>query len=223
MKGCRVCLNGWAESVKVGELDYWHCPNCAAMFLDEAHLPNRQAEYERYLLHKNDPYDLRYRNFLMKLYEPLLEKLRPGMKGLDFGCGSGPALGTMFIEKRYDVAFYDPFFYPDTSVLNRTYDFIICSEVIEHFHRPAHEFCKLDAMLNLGGWLGIMTCFLPNETQFANWHYRSDLTHVAFYCEKTFEYIAWQFGWNYEIKAKDIVLMQRNATSVPLSRRCNCI
>lgn len=207
---CRVCLSSMAEPVKVAELNYWRCPNCTAMFLDQAHLPDRQAEHERYLLHNNDPSDPRYRDFVNKLAEPLLGKLKPGMKGLDYGCGPGPALGMMLCEKGYEITFYDPFFLQsDISVLDKTYDFIICSEVVEHFHLPANEFSRLDAMLNLGGWLGIMTSFLTNETQFANWHYRRDPTHVAFYREKTFEYIAWQFGWNCEIPSKNIVLMQK--------------
>jgi len=217
---CRVCLSGQAIFFDtVEQRDYWRCPHCSATFLESTQLPDRHTEHSRYLLHENDPQDLRYRNFLSKLAEPLLEKLQSGMEGLDFGCGPGPALGLMLTEMGHPVHFYDPFFRPDVSVLNRTYDFIVCSEVVEHFHRPAHEFARLDAMLNPEGWLGIMTSFQIDDLQFANWYYRRDPTHVAFYREETFRYIAWQFGWNCEIPAKDVVLMQKSDPAAPFSRR----
>lgn len=219
---CRVCLYDRAVYFNnVNEKDYWKCPKCSAIFLESSYLPDVNTERSEYLLHDNDPADPGYRTFLTKLSEPLLEKLRPSMKGLDYGCGQGPALAAMLIEKGYDVSLYDPFFYPDTSVLNRTYDFIICSEVVEHFHKPAYEFGRLDALLNLDGWLAIMTCFQTDDAKFANWHYRRDQTHVVFYRKETFEHIAWQYGWKCQVPAKDVVLMQRNDPLAPLCRRRN--
>ncbi len=215
---CRVCLSGQAVPFStVDRREYWRCPQCSAIFLESTQLPDIQTERSRYLLHENDPKDTRYRKFLSKLAEPLIKKLRPGAEGLDFGCGQGPALGLMLTETGCVVHFYDPFFYPEVSVLNRTYDFIICSEVVEHFHRPACEFARLDAMLNPAGWLGIMTCFQTDDMKFENWHYRRDPTHVVFYREETFKYIASQFGWNCEIPAKDVVLMQKSGPVSPLA------
>ncbi|MEI4850515.1 class I SAM-dependent methyltransferase, partial [Klebsiella pneumoniae] len=85
--------------------------------------------------------------------------LGPGARGLDFGCGPGPALATMLREAGMDMALFDPFFYPQASVLERQYDFITCTEVVEHLHRPAEVFRQLDRLLAPGGWLGVMTCF----------------------------------------------------------------
>ncbi|HDS85639.1 MAG TPA: methyltransferase domain-containing protein [Phycisphaerales bacterium] len=218
---CRVCLCGTANPfARVDNRDYWSCPTCTSIFLDDTQLPDRQTEYQQYLLHNNDPKDPGYQAFLNKLAEPLLKKLEPGMKGLDFGCGAGPALGLMLADMGYEMNFYDPFFFqPDTSVLHKTYDFIVCSEVAEHFHQPSHEFARLDAMLNPNGWLGIMTCFQTDDLKFANWHYRRDLTHVVFYREETFRYLAWQFGWDCQIPAKNIVLLQKSGSIAPFSRR----
>lgn len=212
---CRVCLGGNANPyVTADQRAYWSCPDCAAICLDKAQLPNVKEEHERYLLHNNDPADPRYRNFVNRLAEPLLKKLKPGMKGLDYGCGPGPALGLMLCERGYDITFYDPFFAPsDDSVLTKRYDFILCSEVVEHFHQPAYEFAKFNGMLNSGGWLGIMTSLVTNEIQFESWHYRRDPTHVVFYHEKTFQYLASHFGWSCEIPAKNIVLMQKDGTN----------
>lgn len=207
---CRVCLSGRAILFCTVEgLHYWRCSQCFATFLESAQFPDINAERSRYLLHENNPHDPGYRDFVSNLAEPLLKKLQPGEEGLDFGCGPGSALGLILTEKGYGVNFYDPLFRPDVSVLNRTYDFIVCSEVVEHFHRPAYEFARLDSMLNPNGWLGIMTCFQTDDSQFAKWYYRQDLTHVVFYCAETFKYIASQFGWNCEIPAKDVVLMQK--------------
>jgi hypothetical protein len=209
---CRVCLSGLAKFFcTVDELHYWRCPQCFATFLESTQLPDIEAERSRYLLHKNSPHDSGYRAFLDRLAEPLVKKLHPGDNGLDFGCGDGSVLGLMLTEKGYTVCYYDPFFRPDVSVLNRTYDFIACCEVVEHFHQPAYEFARLNSMLNPNGWLGIMTCFQTDDSEFANWYYRKDLTHVVFYREETFKYIASQFGWNCEVPVKDVVLMQKRS------------
>jgi hypothetical protein len=115
----------------------------------------------------------------------------------------------MLTEAGHVVRFYDPFFRPDAAALRQTYDFITCSEVAEHFHRPAREFAWLNTRLRPGGWLGIMTCFQTDDERFADWHYRRDLTHVVFYRLETFQHLAGRFGWRCEIPAKGVVLMQK--------------
>lgn len=89
-----------------------------------------------YDLHRNDPDDGDYRNFLARLVTPLMQRLHPGMEGLDYGYGPGPALAQMLTEAGMRMALYDPFYAPDTAVLNRTYDFVTCTETAEHFRRP---------------------------------------------------------------------------------------
>jgi hypothetical protein len=188
---------------------YWRCDVCEATFLDPANRPEPTAEHAHYLLHKNDPYDLRYRQFLSKLAVPLMERIGPGRHGLDYGCGPGPALAAMLREAGYQVDLFDPFFSPEPTALGRAYDFITCSEVAEHFHRPADEFDRLNTMLRRGGWLGVMTCFQTDDARFAAWHYRRDPTHVVFYREATLRHIAALRGWHCEIPVKDVVLMQK--------------
>ncbi len=195
--------------MSIDQQDYWRCEVCEARFLVTDQLPGRKEEQAHYLHHENDPDDPRYRTFLSRLSKPLLEKLDPGMSGLDYGCGPGPALAAMLLEAGQRVALYDPFFQPDQEVLKQTFDFITCSETAEHFHHPAEEFDRLDAMLHSGGWLGVMTCFQTDDGAFANWHYRKDPTHVVFYRQTTFYVIAEQRGWSCEIPIKDVVLMQK--------------
>ena len=194
---------------QVGMQTYWRCTGCEARFLDPPQRPAREAEHAAYRTHENDPDDPGYRRFLAKLVRPLQERLAPASQGLDFGCGPGPALAAMLRESGHEVALYDPLFEPDRAVLARRYDFIACSETVEHFHDPAGQFERFDALLRPGGWLGMTTCFQTDDTQFADWHYRRDPTHVVFYRAATFRVVARQRGWRCEIPQKDVVLMRR--------------
>jgi SAM-dependent methyltransferase len=204
---CRSCCP--KPFTSVSGRDYWRCDRCEARFLDPRQVPSRQAEYEHYLHHENDPDDQGYRRFLSRLADPLLEKLPPNLRGLDYGCGPGPALAAMFREAGHEMALYDPFFHPDPSPLSGTYDFITCTEVAEHFHRPAAEFDRLDDLLAPGGWLGLMTCFQTEDDRFAAWRYRTDPTHVVFYRETTLHRVSADRGWSCEIPTKDVALMQK--------------
>jgi SAM-dependent methyltransferase len=199
--------------VSIHGRDYWRCDVCGARFLDpRQHLP-REDEYRHYLHHENHPDDPRYRRFLSRLADPLLERLAPGLSGLDYGCGPGPALAAMLREAGHRMALFDPCFFPDLRPFDQTYDFITCTEVVEHFHRPAMEFDRLDRMLRPGGWLAIMTCFQTEDHLFAAWHYRRDPTHVVFYRETTLHHIAGQRDWIYESPAKDVALMRKRPKS----------
>jgi len=189
--------------------DYRRCEKCRATLLDPAHWLLPEEEFKLYRKHNNDSTDRGYQKFLSKLAKPLLAKLVPSQNGLDYGCGPGPVLAEILTDAGHQMSLFDPFFYPDKSVLEKTYDFITCTESIEHFHRPAEEFARFNQMLRYGGWLGIMTCFQTDDDRFSSWHYRRDPTHVTFYRETTLRYIAAKFGWSCEIPVKDVALMQK--------------
>jgi len=205
---CPVCHNPSPEHfLSVKGRDYWRCNICEARFLDPSHYVSAQTEQAEYELHQNDVDDPGYLKFLAKLTNPLTEKLSPGMSGLDYGCGPGPALAGLLQKAGHEVALFDPFFYPDPAPLGQTYDFITCTEVIEHSHNPAQEFDRLNGLLRPGGYLGLMTCFQTDDARFANWHYRNDPTHVVFYREITLHWIAKQQGWTCHIPVKDVAIM----------------
>lgn len=205
---CVVCEKAQADRfLEIGQQRYWRCERCLATFLDPAQLPDQEMELEQYQLHQNQVDDPGYRKFLNRLAQPLLDRLPPGCQGLDYGCGPGPALAAMLEEAGHSVAVYDPFFRPDRSVLERQYDFVTCTEAVEHFHHPAREFRRLDALLRPGAWLGVMTMFQTDDAAFSNWHYRRDPTHVAFYRETTFHRLADDFGWRCEIPARNVALL----------------
>ncbi|WP_375258455.1 class I SAM-dependent methyltransferase [Citreimonas sp.] len=209
LPACPVCGAASAPFVTLGGRAYFRCPTCAARFLDPAHHPAPADERAHYLHHENDVHDPRYRRFLSKLADPLLARLAPGARGLDYGCGPGPALAAMLREAGHAVALYDPAFAPDPAPLATSYDFVTCTEVAEHFHRPADEFARLRALVRPGGWLAVMTCFQTDDARFADWHYRKDPTHVVFYREETFRHLARAWGWSCAVPVKDVVLMQR--------------
>lgn len=189
--------------------DYWRCETCAARFLDPAQFPSRDAEYADYLHHENHPDDPGYRRFLSRLAAPLLARLPAASRGLDYGCGPGPALAAMLREAGHEMALYDPCFPPNSGALAKVYDFVTCTETAEHFHHPAEEFTRLMALVRPGGWLAVMTSSQTDDARFRDWHYRKDPTHVVFYREETLRYLAAVSGWSCVVPAKDIALMQR--------------
>ena len=208
---CNICRSNAVSSFEtLDRKKYWSCNFCGGKHLDKSYFIDAAEEELRYLEHNNDIQDKEYRAFLSKLSDPLKEKLSLGAHGLDFGCGTGPALADILTQEGFKVYLYDPFFYPNKNVLSKQYDFITCTETAEHFHDPFKEFNTLNDLLKPGGWLGVMTSFLTSDEMFENWYYRRDPTHVTFYCEKTFEVIASQRNWTCEIKSKDVVLLQKN-------------
>lgn len=150
-----------------------------------------KAEYDR---HQNSPADPKYRKFLSRIFSPLNERLSPGARGLDFGCGPGPTLSVMFAEAGHPMAVYDPFYAPDRSVLAAAYDFITASEVVEHLHRPGEELDRLWDCLKPGGIFGIMTGMVIDREAFSHWRYKDDMTHVCFFSKETVCWLAarWQ-------------------------------
>ena len=211
---CIVCKSKSISSfITKDKKTYWQCSCCSVKFLDQAFFIDKDTEKGRYLEHQNEIGDPAYLKFLSKLSKPLKTKLKSDGRGLDFGCGHGPALAEMFKEDGYSIDLYDPFFYPNKEVFSNKYNFITCTETAEHFFNPNREFKTLDSILAPGGWLGVMTTFLTEDKSFENWYYRRDPTHVVFYAEKTFEVIAEQNNWQLEIPAKDIALFCKNRDS----------
>lgn len=193
----------------VDEKAYFRCRVCQLTFLDPSARLDQAHEKAEYLLHENDPADAGYRAFLSQLVEPLVPRLREGAEGLDYGCGPGPTLSGMLRERGLTVADYDPYFAPDQALLENRYDFVTCTEVVEHFCDPQNEFVRLDRLLKPNGWLGIMTSLLDNDEGFERWHYRRDPTHVVFYKRITFEFLGRRLGWVPEFPARRVVLFRK--------------
>ena len=190
--------------------DYYQCATCALVFVpSEQHL-TAAAEKAEYDQHQNSPQDTGYRRFLGRLFNPLATKLAPGAKGLDFGCGSGPTLSVMMEEAGHKVSLYDPIYYPDVNLLSKSYDFITATEVFEHLHQPAKDLEILFNSLKTGGWIGIMTKRALNKEAFTKWHYIQDPTHVCFWSETTFKWLANKWRTSVEFPEADVTLLQKS-------------
>ncbi|SHI01791.1 class I SAM-dependent methyltransferase [Ferrimonas marina] len=190
---------------------YFQCQRCQLVFADPATLLPAQAEKQIYDQHQNHPDDPGYRRFLNRLAEPLQARLNGPSVGLDFGCGPGPALAAMLTEAGHQVALYDPYYAPDRAPLRQQYDFVTCTEAIEHFYRPGREWGLLLSLLKPGGTLGLMTKLVRGPQAFAQWHYKNDPTHVSFFSRATFQYLAKQQGLQLEIVGGDVILLQKPA------------
>jgi hypothetical protein len=191
---------------------YLRCSFCELVFVSREYWLNGEDEKAIYDLHQNDTEDMGYRRFLSRLSTPLLEKLaKPGenQRGLDFGCGPGPTLSTLFEDQGYQVDLYDPFYYNDPAVFEKKYDFICATEVVEHLGYPDREITAMFSMLKQGGWLGIMTKLVTDKHAFSTWHYIRDMTHICFYSRSTFSYIAKRFNAELSFVANDVILLNK--------------
>ncbi|WP_183314930.1 class I SAM-dependent methyltransferase [Halomonas fontilapidosi] len=189
--------------------DYRRCQHCALVFVPPHQRLGPAQERDVYDQHENAPDDPGYRRFLSRLFDPLSQRLPPGARGLDFGAGPGPTLSVMFEEAGHPMAIYDPFYSPDTSVLQREYDFITATEVAEHLFEPGRELSMLGDRLASGGWLGLMTKRVTSHDAFTRWHYILDPTHVVFFSEATFIWLAGYLDMQVEFPAPDVALLQK--------------
>ncbi len=189
--------------------EYHRCRRCDLVFVPPAFRLGPEEERAVYDQHENSPGDPGYRRFLSRLVDPLRARLAPGARGLDFGAGPGPTLSVMFEEAGHPVAIYDPFYAPDARVFERTYDFITATEVVEHLFAPGEELARLAARLRPGGWLGLMTKRTAGREAFAEWHYILDPTHVCFFSEATFRWLADELGMTVAFPAADVALLHK--------------
>lgn len=219
---CPLCelRDGSAPFARDEFREYLLCANCDLVFVPARFHPTADAERQRYDLHQNDPADPGYRGFLSALVEPMKARLSPGAEGLDFGCGPTAALCSMLEEASFRMSRYDPFYAPERGVLERSYDFVTCTEAAEHFFDPAREWALLQRLVRPGGWLGIMTLLREPDTDFARWWYRRDFTHVAFYSRRTFEWLARRDGLALEIHGASVALLGSPAIP-PISPECS--
>ncbi len=188
--------------------DYYRCRNCDFVFEDPDLRLALDEEKSRYDLHHNDPDDPDYREFLRPVVQVIQNERQRSAKGMDFGCGPGPALGKMLQERGFDITLYDPLYFNNPQALDRKYDFITLTEVIEHFFHPDQEFEKLKNLMNFNSILVVMTSILYPDMDFLEWHYPSDPTHVSFYSQECMEWIADRWGWKVEFPANNLTLFK---------------
>ena len=168
------------------------CPACRLVFAAAADQPTLADEKERYARHRNGLEDKGYVAFLRQAVDPVLPRLKPEMRGLDYGCGHTPVLHLLLAEAGLRCENYDPFFFPAWP--EGRFDFIFATEVVEHFRQSATDWVRMLSLLKSGGVLTVMTAPWTDLPSFRTWGYASDETHIAFYHRQTLEWIFAKFG-----------------------------
>jgi len=206
---CPLCLDGETRHYHRDRRPYRHCRRCDLVYVPASFHLDPVAEKRRYDQHRNDPGDPAYRAFLSRLMQPLLERLPAGAQGLDYGSGPGPTLSLMLAECGHPMNIYDAFYAPCEAILARRYDFLTCSETMEHFATPAQEWRRFLKLVREGGWIGIMTQLREAGRDFSDWYYKNDDTHVSFYSRATFEFLARQHDLRLWFEGTSVILLQR--------------
>jgi len=207
---CPLCNSGGADFFyRDRRRDFWRCKDCQLVFVPrDFHLSEAQ-EKAQYDLHQNRPEDPGYRQFLARLADPLLTRLTAPARGLDFGCGPGPTLHLMLRDAGHSVEIYDKFYALNPELLTREYDFITATEVVEHLAEPGEVLNSLWDMLVTGGLLALMTKRVLDPEAFARWHYKNDPTHLVFFSDSTFDWLARQWQASYSFYGKDVVIFEK--------------
>lgn len=197
--------------------EYLCCEVCQLVFVPPVYHLNQEQEKAEYDKHDNSQLDEGYARFLNRAVTPLAQRLTTlfgddlrHLNGLDFGCGEGAFLSQLAFKQGLKMDNYDLYYHPNHELLNRQYDFITLTEVIEHIASPRDCIAQLNAMLSDKAVLLMMTKRVLSRERFANWHYKQDPTHICFYSEATLHRIAEQYSWAIELVSNDIVVFYQN-------------
>lgn len=189
--------------------EYYQCGQCALVFVAKKYYLSAELEKAEYDKHDNQTDDLGYRRFLSRTLAPLLKRFKTAQLGLDFGCGQGAVLSKMAAEQGFIVNNYDLFYYPNPAPLQQTYNFITLTEVLEHIAKPNTLLPQLLERLEPNGILAIMTKRVLDVQAFGRWHYKNDPTHICFYSEQTFMWLADTYALKVEFIGADVVFLTK--------------
>jgi SAM-dependent methyltransferase len=218
---CSLCQRAdipfFACDLKTG-WSYFRCPVCELISRDPQSYLDAAEERSRYAQHENFASQQGYLNFLQPVVDEVLQNvsLEPGSaaRGLDYGCGPGPVLIELLQSKGFAMQGYDPFFAPEwEGFAALPFDFITCTEAAEHFHHPLAEFARMSQWLKPGGHLIVMTRFYAPASSpevFLGWFYRRDPTHVCFYNEQSFVWLAQTVGFEVSFPRPHVAVLRKH-------------
>lgn len=212
---CLLCRSGNTYELPHGDKTYYRCRECRLVFLDpHFHLDPaaEKAYYDRNGINVDDP---GYRSFLSRSFSEVLKRVEPPARGLDFGCGPETVLVAMAREAGYAMDVYDKFYADDRDVLNGTYDFITCTEVAEHLSDPADEMDLLWSLVKPGGLLVIQTKRVLDDERFKAWFYRNYPTHITFFSQVSFEWLAGKWGTDVFFPHDDVAVFIKHPETMP--------
>ncbi len=177
----------------IKERSFMRCPACDLIFVPARFHLLSEDEASRYRLHNNTLLNEGY----VRMFQEKIALVRQHCTGinlvLDYGCGPQAVLMQLLEMEGFECQIFDPYFFPVFP--EGTYDLVISTEVFEHFRDVRTELCNIRSLLNAGGFLAVMTSFHDAVSDFENWWYISDMTHICFFSMRTFEWIAKEFGF----------------------------
>ena len=193
---CTLCDNYYTSFLLKADLrEYWFCPKCSIIFVPPEFFISKIEEVERYLEHNNNLENKGY----VKMFQQKIntsKEICPNISSvLDYGCGYEPVLKVLLEREGYQVDGYDLNFFPNEEP-HKKYDLVVSTETFEHFKNPKKEIERLVQKLSNRGYLAIMTRFYPTKKlaicldSFSKWYYKRDPTHVVFYNQATFSWVA---------------------------------
>ena len=211
---CKICSS---KTVRIEnskkDIIYYNCINCDFIFINESNINTPKNERLRYLKHNNTLDNNNY----VKIFKELIEKYIICSKNkirriLDFGCGSIPVFAKLLKDNGFIVDVYDKYFFPHKDYFKKKYDLITLIEIIEHLKNPLKELIHLKNLLNKKGLFIIKTLFHPeNNDIFLKWWYKEDFTHISFFSQKTFKFLAKLLNMKLLIiNNKDLCVLQKN-------------
>lgn len=199
---CPLCKN---HSNNFSQNIYYKCSCCKAVFKKpDLHLKGN-AEKNIYDKHVNISTDIRYQNFLSPITNSVLKDFSSNSNGLDFGCGKDSAIIKVLRDNYYQIDGYDLFYKDDKNLLEKKYNYITSSEVIEHFQNPKKEFDLFLSMLKKDGALYLMTEIYDESIDFEKWYYKNDPTHIFLYQKETFEWIKKNYSFKKLVIEKRLI------------------
>lgn len=190
---CILCQSSSLHIATFRKVPIYQCQHCQSVFKDTRAYISRIEEDKVYQSHNNDIHDSKYLSFVSPVIHEIQRSFSTDSLGLDFGCGSGPIISHHLSTFGYRIHLYDPLFYPDTEPLQLKYNYIICSEVMEHFKQPYLELQRLFNKLKPNGKHICMTDIYHTDTDFSSWYYLKDPTHIFFVSSFTLDWIASTF------------------------------
>jgi len=192
-QSCPLCEGEGAIFYQRKDRRHFQCATCHGIFLDRALRLDQAAEIARYTQHNNDPHDPRYQAFVAPMTKAITRDFQPQDQGLDFGAGTGSAVSQVLRDRYFQIEDYDPLFHNKPQLLQYTYNYIACCEVMEHFYNPAKEFALLKKLLRPSGTLYCMTAMYDESIDFDQWYYKNDPTHVFLFHADTVQWIQRRF------------------------------
>lgn len=191
MEACRLCQSPDAILIYTSSKsrEFYQCKRCGYTQVHSQNFVSTEDEKNRYLLHNNDVESEGYQNYLKPIIGEIFNRQKPTDQGLDYGSGPSSVVVHLLHKKSYQIKSYDPLFYNNSEILKQTYDFVVCTEVVEHFQNPIQEFLKILQLLNPQAHLYLKTEMTDLVQDFPNWHYHRDFTHVGFFSQKSFQFL----------------------------------